>query len=100
MEKVHEKGLLTHIFRMKKSGSVCVLKDKTNSTRVIQIEDYRRWVSNHLLKASDLALRPKVFSLFEDVNELFEKVKMELSVQEGNFLDNHWRRERYRLQNY
>ena len=32
--------------RLKKSGCVCVPKDKTNSTRVIKIEDYKRWVSD------------------------------------------------------
>ena len=31
--------------RLKQSGSVCVTTDKTNSTRVISIEDYIRWVS-------------------------------------------------------
>ena len=38
--------------KLKKSGSVCFPTDKTNSTRVIQIEDYKRWVSDHLLKAA------------------------------------------------
>ena len=48
-----------------------------------KIEDYKQWVSDHLLKAADLALCPKVVALFEDVNELLEKVKIKLSVQEG-----------------
>ena len=66
--------------RLKKSGCVCVTIDKTNSTRMINIEDYKRWVSDHLQKAADLALRPKVMALFENANLLLEKVKMELSV--------------------
>ena len=65
---------------------VCVQTDKTNSTKVIQIEDYKRWVYDHLLKAADLALRAKVVALFEDANCLLDKVKMELSVQEENFV--------------
>ena len=72
--------------RLKKSGCVCVPTDKTNSTRVIKNEDYKRWVSDHLLKASDLAILPKVMTLFEDANKLLDKVKMELSVQGGNFV--------------
>ena len=67
--------------KFKKYGSVCVPTDKTKSTRVIQIEDYKRWVSNRLLKAADLALRPKAIALFEDANKLFEKMKMDFSVQ-------------------
>ena len=43
---------------LKKSGFFCVPMDKTNTTRVIKIEDYRRWVSAHLKKAADLALIP------------------------------------------
>ena len=35
---------------------VCVPIDKTNTTRVIHIEDYRQWFIDQLLKASDLAL--------------------------------------------
>ena len=31
---------------------------------------------------ADLALRPKVIALFEEVNKLIKKVNMELSVQE------------------
>ena len=71
---------------MKKSGSVWVPTDKTNSTRVIQIEDFKSWVSDHLSKAEELALHTKVVALFEDANCLLDKVKMELSVQEENFV--------------
>ena len=38
------------------------------------------------MKAADLALRAKVVALFEDANSLLDKVKMELSVQEENFV--------------
>ena len=51
--------------RLKKSGCFCVQTDKTDYTRVINIEDYKRWVSDHLPKAVDLALRLKVLALFE-----------------------------------
>ena len=61
-----------------KYGSFYVPIDKNNSTRVIQIEDCKWWVSDHLLKAADLALRPKVIALFEEANVLIEKVKMGL----------------------
>ena len=64
--------------RLKKSGSVCVPTDKTKSTMVIHIEYYKLWVSAHLSKASDLALRAKLVALFEDANCLLDKVKMEL----------------------
>ena len=63
--------------RLNKSGCVCVPTDKTNSTRVIKIEDYKRLVSDHLQKAADLVIRPKVMALFEDANLLLEKVMME-----------------------
>ena len=43
-------------------------------------------LSDHLLKAADLALRPKLVALFEDTNKLLDKVRMELSVQEENFV--------------
>ena len=71
---------------MKKSGCVCVLTDKTNATRAIKIEYYKRWVSAHLQKASDLALRPKVMALYENSNLLLEKVKLDLSVKEEEFV--------------
>ena len=70
---------------MKKSGCVCVPTDKTNYTRVIRIEDNKRWVSDHLHKAADLALRPKVMALYENANVLLEKVKLDLSVKEEEF---------------
>ena len=72
--------------KLEKSVSVCVPTDKTNSTRVIKIVDYKRWFSYHLLKADGLPLRPKVLVLFEDANESLEKLKMEFSVQEENYL--------------
>ena len=62
--------------RMKKSVSICVPTDKTNSTKIIQIEDCKRWVSDHLSKATDLALRAKLVALFEDAKCLLDKVKM------------------------
>ena len=55
-----------------RSGSVCVLIDKTNSTRVIEIECYKQWVSDHILKAANLALRPKVAALLKYANKLLE----------------------------
>ena len=71
---------------MKKSGCVCVSTEKTNSTRVIKIEDYKRWVSDHLQKAADLALRSKIMAPYENENLLLEKVKLELSVKEEIFV--------------
>ena len=53
---------------LKTIGCICVLTDKTNSTRVIKIKDYKRWVSYHLQKAADLALRPKLMALYENAN--------------------------------
>ena len=55
-------------------------------TTLINIEDYKRWVSEHIQKAADLALRPKVMALFENANLLLEKVKLELSVKEEEFV--------------
>ena len=53
---------------------------------MIHIEDYKRWVYEHFLKAEDLDIRPEVVALFEDANKLLDKVKMELSVQEENYV--------------
>ena len=53
---------------------------------MIKIEDYKRWVSDHLQKAADLALRPKVMALYENANLLLEKVKLDLSVKEEEFV--------------
>ena len=63
---------------LKKSGFVCVPTDKTNATRVIKIEDYKRWVSAHLRKADDLALRPKVMALYENANLLLRESEVRL----------------------
>ena len=71
---------------MKKFGCVCVPTDKTNFTRVIKIEDYKRWVYDHLQKAADLALCPKVMSPYEKANLSLEKVKLDLSVKEEDCL--------------
>ena len=71
---------------MKKSGCICVPTDKTNSTRVIKIGDYKRWVSDHLQKGPDLALHLKVMALYENANLLLEKVKLDLSVKEEEFV--------------
>ena len=51
-----------------------------------KIEYYKRWVSDHLQKAADLALRPKVMALYENANLLLKKVKLELSVKEEEFV--------------
>ena len=80
------RGIYDILQRQKKSGSVCVPTDKTNSIRVINIDDCKIWVSDHLLKAADLALRAKVVALFEDAKLLLYKAKMESSVQEENFV--------------
>ena len=69
-----------------KYGSVCVTIDKTNFTRLIKIEDYKWWVSDYLLKATDLDLHPKVITLFEEANGLIERVGMDLLVQEEQFI--------------
>ena len=66
---------------LKKSGCVCVLTDKTNATRVIKIKDYKRWVSAHLQKAADLALRPKVMALYENANLLLRESEVRLISQ-------------------
>ena len=58
---------------LKKSGCVCVPTDKMNATRVIKIEDYKRWVSAHLQKAADLAIHPKVMALYKNANLLLQK---------------------------
>ena len=52
----------------------------------IKIEDYKSWVSAHLQKAADLALRPKVMALYENANLLLEKLKLDLSVKEEEFV--------------
>ena len=52
--------------------------------RVIQIEDYRWWVNDHLLNAANFAIHPKLVALFEYTKILLDKVKMKLSVQEEN----------------
>ena len=53
---------------------------------MIKIEDYKRWVSDHLQKAADLALRPKVMARYEKANLLLDKVKLDLSVKEEEFV--------------
>ena len=50
--------------------------------RVKWYSNYKRWVFYHILKAANLALIPKVITLFEDANNLLKKVKMKISVQE------------------
>ena len=67
--------------KLKRYRSVCVPTDKTNSTRVIQINEYKSWVSDHLLKVAKIALCLKAIALFEDANKLIKKVKMSFSVQ-------------------
>ena len=53
---------------------------------MIKTEYYKRWVSAHLQKAADLALRPKVMELYENANLLLENVKLDLSVKEEDFV--------------
>ena len=71
---------------MKKSGLFCVPTDKTNSSRVNQVDKYKRCVFDHLLKASNLALCPELIVLFEDTKRLLRKVKVYFSVQERKFV--------------
>ena len=68
--------------KLKKYGSVCVPTDTNNTTQVIQIKDYKGWVSEQLLKTAKLSLRPKAMALFEEAIGLIEEVKMDLSVHE------------------
>ena len=67
---------------LKKSGIVFVPTDKMNATRLIKIEDYKRWVSAHLQKVADFAICLKVMALYENTNLLLKKVKLDLSVKE------------------
>ena len=53
---------------------------------MIKFKDYKRWVSAHLQKAADLALRLKVMELYENANLLLDKVKVDLSVKEEEFV--------------
>ena len=52
----------------------------------MKTEDYKRWVSGHLFKAANLDLQSNLIDLFEEVNGLIEKWKMDLSVQDEQFL--------------
>ena len=52
--------------------------DKTNSTRLVIIVEYKILVNNHLLKAVELALCLKVIGLFDESNKLIEKLKMDM----------------------
>ena len=47
---------------------------------------YNQWISDHLPKAAGIAPQPKTNSLFEEANGLVEKTKMDLSIQEEQFL--------------
>ena len=48
---------------------------------------YYKWlVSDHLQKTAHLALRLKVMALHENANVLPEKVKLDLSVKEDEFV--------------
>ena len=71
---------------LKKSRCVYVLTDKTKPTRVIKTKDYKRRVSDRPQKAADLALRLKVMAIYENANLLLEKVKLDLSVKEEEFV--------------
>ena len=44
------------------------------------------WFSNHLLKADKITLCPKVIALFEEANGLIEKLKIDLTFQEEQFV--------------
>ena len=63
---------------LKNPGCVYVPTDKTNTTRVIKIEDYKRWVSAHLQKTADLALCTKVMELYENANLLLRESEVRL----------------------
>ena len=52
---------------------------------MIKIDDYKLWVSDHLQKAANLALRPKVMAIYENANLLLEKVNLDLFVKEEEF---------------
>ena len=56
------------IHDMKNSKTVWVPTDKTNSTCLVFVTNYQRWVKNYLLKASDLTIYPTVIDLFEESN--------------------------------
>ena len=77
-QEVHQK--------MENPRSVCVTTNKTNSTRVINISDYKLWVSKNLLKADHLALRPILVALSEEANGLIDQTRMNFSDQEEQFV--------------
>ena len=57
-------------FKNGKSGSVYVTIYKTNPNQVTLIAKYKRWVSDHLLKVSNLTLHPKVIAVLDVANGL------------------------------
>ena len=77
---------IQEVLQKTKHMDLSVPTDKNNSNQLILINNYKRWVSNHILKATELALHPKVISLFDEANGLFEKVKMDFSFQEERFV--------------
>ena len=48
---------------------------------MIKTEDYKRWVYDHLQKAADLALRPKVMALYENANLLLRESEVRFTYQ-------------------
>ena len=64
MSRKENKRNLQSPSKTEKQVSVCVPADKTNSTPVILIADYKRCVWNHLLKAVDLDLRLNMIAMF------------------------------------
>ena len=64
------------IHNMKNSKTVCVPTEKNKSTCLVFVTNYQIWVNDHILKAYDLTLHPTVIDLFEESNQLIDRVNI------------------------
>ena len=71
---------------LKKSDLVVIPTDKTNSTQLVKIDDYVRWMNNHLKKSANEITRDKVVEFHRLSVEKFNDIKDLLSKNEKNFL--------------
>ena len=73
--------------QLKGEELVVILMDKTNSFRVVPTDLYKKWVHGHLTKSAKEVTRYRLTKIFEQGEELLDKMRDMLSKNEAEFIE-------------
>ena len=74
------------IANIKKSSEIIVPIDKTSSFRAIKLDQYIKWLENHLKESATVTSRNKLVEISTKASKLLEKVGHIVSDKERDYI--------------